>query len=143
MEREYARCRRGGHPAAVLMLDLDHFKAINDTHGHPVGDTVLREVAEILRNALRAQDLPGRYGGEEFGVLLPGSGTRRGHGDRRAHPQAPGGGVDRAQARPARDGEHRLRGARRERQRSRGLDRARRPRPLPGEGGGAQPLDLR
>ena len=75
VEREYARCRRGGHPAAVLMLDLDHFKAINDSHGHPVGDTVLREVAEILRNALRAQDLPGRYGGEEFGVLLPGSGT--------------------------------------------------------------------
>ena len=75
VEREYARCRRGGHPCAVLMLDLDHFKAINDTHGHPVGDKVLREVAEILRNALRAQDLPGRYGGEEFGVLLPGSGT--------------------------------------------------------------------
>ncbi|MEA3193551.1 MAG: diguanylate cyclase [Betaproteobacteria bacterium] len=73
VEREFARCRREGAPASVLMIDLDHFKAINDTHGHPAGDEVLRGVAEVLREALRAHDVPGRYGGEEFGVLLPGS----------------------------------------------------------------------
>lgn len=73
VEREFARCRRSGHPSSVLMLDLDHFKSINDTHGHAAGDAVLRKVAEILRGILRAHDVPGRYGGEEFGVLLPGS----------------------------------------------------------------------
>ena len=73
VEREFARSRREGHSSAVLMLDLDHFKRINDSHGHPVGDEVLRGVAEVLREALRSHDIPGRYGGEEFGVLLPGS----------------------------------------------------------------------
>jgi diguanylate cyclase (GGDEF)-like protein len=71
VEREFARAKREGQPASVLMIDLDHFKRINDTHGHPAGDEVLRGVAEVLREALRAQDVPGRYGGEEFGVLLP------------------------------------------------------------------------
>lgn len=56
---------------AVLMLDIDHFKRINDTHGHEVGDTVLREVAGVLRQATRADDLVARYGGEEFVVALP------------------------------------------------------------------------
>src|SRR6185503_4853523 len=73
VEREFARAKREEQPAAVLMIDLDHFKRINDSHGHPAGDEVLRGVAEVLREALRAQDVPGRYGGEEFGVLLPGS----------------------------------------------------------------------
>jgi diguanylate cyclase len=73
VEREFARSRREGHPSAVLMIDLDHFKRINDSHGHPAGDEVLRGVAEVLREALRSHDVPGRYGGEEFGVLLPGS----------------------------------------------------------------------
>jgi diguanylate cyclase len=72
VEREFARCQRSGHPSAVLMLDLDHFKSINDKHGHATGDAVLRKIAEILRSILRAHDVPGRYGGEEFGVLLPG-----------------------------------------------------------------------
>jgi len=71
VEREFARARREERPMAVLMLDLDHFKAINDEHGHPVGDEVLRGFAEVLREALRLPDVPGRYGGEEFGVLLP------------------------------------------------------------------------
>jgi diguanylate cyclase len=71
VEREYARARRAPLPAAVLMLDLDHFKTINDDHGHPAGDEVLRAVAEVLRGSLRQHDVPGRYGGEEFGVLLP------------------------------------------------------------------------
>ena len=73
VEREFDRSRREGHPSAVLMLDLDHFKQINDAHGHPAGDEVLRGVSEVLREALRLHDMPGRYGGEEFGVLLPGS----------------------------------------------------------------------
>jgi diguanylate cyclase len=72
-ESEFQRCRRIGHGAAVLMLDLDHFKSINDRHGHAVGDEVLRAVAAVLRGSLRVHDLAGRYGGEEFGVLLPGA----------------------------------------------------------------------
>jgi len=68
-----ARSSRAGSELSLLALDLDHFKAINDTHGHPAGDEVLRGVAEVLREALRQHDVPGRYGGEEFGVLLPGS----------------------------------------------------------------------
>ena len=73
VEREFARSKREGHSMAVLMMDLDHFKAVNDQHGHPAGDEVLRGVAEAVRESLRQHDIPGRYGGEEFGVLLPGS----------------------------------------------------------------------
>ena len=55
----------------MVMLDLDHFKAVNDTYGHGVGDTVLRKFAALLRSCVRETDTPGRLGGEEFGVLLP------------------------------------------------------------------------
>lgn len=68
---ELLRCKRYRHPLSLLMLDLDHFKAINDGHGHPVGDKVLREVADIVKHALRASDELARYGGEEFAVILP------------------------------------------------------------------------
>jgi diguanylate cyclase len=68
---EVSRYRRGGGTPSLLMLDIDHFKAINDRHGHPAGDAVLRAVAQIMREVLRNEDLPGRYGGEEFGVVLP------------------------------------------------------------------------
>src|SRR5260221_8206409 len=71
---EFQRCRRIGHPSSVLMIDIDHFKAINDRHGHPVGDEVIRKVSELVRGSLRLHDVPGRYGGEEFGVVLPGTG---------------------------------------------------------------------
>ena len=70
---EFQRCRRIGHASALVILDIDHFKAINDRHGHPVGDAVIREVALALRSAVRLHDVPGRYGGEEFGVVLPGT----------------------------------------------------------------------
>ena len=68
---EFQRGRRYGRPLALLMLDIDHFKSINDQHGHPAGDEVIRSVAVILRASLREEDVPGRYGGEEFGILLP------------------------------------------------------------------------
>jgi diguanylate cyclase len=70
---EFQRCRRIGHPSSLMMLDIDHFKAVNDAHGHPAGDEALRRVASILRESLRLQDMPGRYGGEEFGIVLPGA----------------------------------------------------------------------
>jgi diguanylate cyclase (GGDEF)-like protein len=66
-----ARCRMSGQEAALLMIDIDYFKGINDRYGKPAGDDVIRAVAAILRDALRGNDLAGRYGGEEFGVLLP------------------------------------------------------------------------
>jgi diguanylate cyclase (GGDEF)-like protein len=71
MEREWARAQREGHTLGVLMADLDHFKRINDTHGHPAGDAVLREAARRMTSVLRTYDYLGRYGGEEFLILLP------------------------------------------------------------------------
>jgi diguanylate cyclase len=68
---EFERCARTGACASLLMLDIDHFKSINDRYGHPAGDEVIRKVAEILRESLRGDDVPGRYGVEEFGMLLP------------------------------------------------------------------------
>jgi len=67
---EFERARRYGQPMAVLMLDLDHFKRINDRHGHLAGDDVLRAVATTIRTEVRAYDIVGRFGGEEFVVLL-------------------------------------------------------------------------
>ena len=55
----------------MLLLDIDHFKQVNDRHGHPAGDEVLRRIAHTIRQRLRAQDMAGRFGGEEFLVLLP------------------------------------------------------------------------
>jgi diguanylate cyclase (GGDEF)-like protein len=71
LDKELARAKREGHPLATLMVDVDHFKMVNDTHGHQAGDAVLREVAHRIRSAIRRYDTLGRYGGEEFLVVLP------------------------------------------------------------------------
>jgi diguanylate cyclase (GGDEF)-like protein len=73
---EIARSERELRPLAVLMVDLDHFKQINDTRGHMAGDAVLREAAHRMQAATRQYDSPGRYGGEEFLIVLPGCGAR-------------------------------------------------------------------
>jgi len=70
---EVARAKRHGYPLGMLMADLDHFKVVNDTYGHPKGDELLREVARAARGQLRRTDVLARLGGEEFGVILPGS----------------------------------------------------------------------
>ena len=71
LDGDYARCLKGSRPLSLLMVDIDHFKLFNDTHGHQVGDRVLRTVAETLQRTARGTDFLARYGGEEFVVILP------------------------------------------------------------------------
>ncbi|MBM4395781.1 MAG: diguanylate cyclase [Deltaproteobacteria bacterium] len=73
MKDDYERCVRLGRPVSLLMADVDHFKRVNDEHGHAAGDAVLKRVADVLRTTIRGADVVARYGGEEFVVLAPGS----------------------------------------------------------------------
>jgi two-component system cell cycle response regulator len=72
LAREFHRAMRDGHAIAVTVADLDHFKDVNDRHGHAMGDAALRAASERLRSVLRSYDFIGRYGGEEFLIILPG-----------------------------------------------------------------------
>lgn len=71
LEQEIARSNRYKYPVSVLMIDIDHFKLINDTYGHQQGDVILKEVARIIKANTRTVDLCARYGGEEFAIILP------------------------------------------------------------------------
>lgn len=75
LARECARAARSGSPVALAMVDIDRFKQINDAYGHPVGDQVIRALARLMQQRLRRGDIIGRYGGEEFGVIMPGTGS--------------------------------------------------------------------
>ncbi|QJA06705.1 GGDEF domain-containing protein [Thermosulfurimonas marina] len=80
LEKAIERARREEISFTLLMLDIDHFKKINDTYGHDFGDQVLRTIGQILLKTLRKIDFPARYGGEEFTVILPGTGPHGGFG---------------------------------------------------------------
>jgi diguanylate cyclase (GGDEF)-like protein len=71
LSQEIARADRYSRPLSMLMIDVDHFKVYNDTHGHPQGDIVLRDLARLLREMSRTSDTVARYGGEEFAIILP------------------------------------------------------------------------
>jgi diguanylate cyclase (GGDEF)-like protein len=71
LDRELARCKRDGQPLALIMIDIDHFKQINDTYGHQAGDEILLKLGTLLAGMARAGDVACRYGGEEFLLLIP------------------------------------------------------------------------
>jgi diguanylate cyclase (GGDEF)-like protein len=70
LAREHSRSKRFDHPFSLLLIDIDHFKAVNDNYGHPMGDLVLQQLAALLENKVRSTDLAARHGGEEFAIVL-------------------------------------------------------------------------
>jgi len=79
LSSEWQRARRAHHGSAMVLLDIDHFKEINDRHGHPAGDAALRQLAFLIRSVMREMDFAARYGGEEFLVVLPDTGEQGAH----------------------------------------------------------------
>ncbi len=79
VESELRRVKRGGASASLMMIDIDHFKTINDRYGHLAGDEVIRSTASVIQGCIREMDVPGRYGGDEFGLLLVHTGTHAAH----------------------------------------------------------------
>ncbi|MCQ1059062.1 diguanylate cyclase [Photobacterium sp. DNB23_23_1] len=73
LANEFDRCRHTQSAASLVMFDIDHFKKVNDTFGHIAGDAVIKSISSLLKKAKRQSDIAGRYGGEEFGVILPGT----------------------------------------------------------------------
>lgn len=71
VDAEFERFKRYGAPACLVMFDIDHFKKVNDTYGHLAGDEVIKHTAEVTKSSIRQSDVSGRYGGEEFGIILP------------------------------------------------------------------------
>lgn len=76
LEREMGRCKRYGRPLSLVMMDIDHFKKINDVSGHLAGDYILRELAQTIRPRIRKEECFARYGGEEFAVVMPEAGSQ-------------------------------------------------------------------
>ena len=87
LESEFTFSIRHASPLSLVLFDIDHFKKVNDTHGHLAGDYVLAEISTLLTGALRAEDVFARYGGEEFAVICRGSDLQPGPGRRRAPAQ--------------------------------------------------------
>ena len=108
--RLFGQAVRYGRAASLLMVDCDNLKPVNDSHGHEAGNRLLRQVANAVQSELRATDVPARYGGDEFIVLLPETPPKGAARRRRAHPQRDRRAPDRLR-RPAhhRHGEHRHR----------------------------------
>jgi diguanylate cyclase (GGDEF)-like protein len=79
IQREFTSMKRYGHETVIIILDLDNFKSINDTYGHPAGDKILRQLAELLKNNVRESDTVFRFGGEEFIILMPNTSVEGGY----------------------------------------------------------------
>jgi len=76
MRQQVLQAQRYDRPLSLILLDIDHFKDLNDTYGHQFGDVILKELADILRSSVRKADIVARYGGEEFGIIMPDTDSR-------------------------------------------------------------------